>query len=584
MPAVVVGRDAELAVLDDFVGGISDGCHALVLEGEAGMGKTTLWRVAVEHAEDVGVLVLQAQPVESETTLSYAGIGDLFEPVLDATLEALPAVQRRALSRALVLGEEDDAPLDPRALRVALMTALRTLAEDRPVLVAIDDSQWLDYASSAGLAYGARRFRAERIGLLLSRRSGLESVLLDELLRSPAGERFTRVGVGALDVQALGRVVHEQLGATLPRPLLAEIHGAAGGNPFYALEIGRALQRTGTSIEAGHPIPLPESLHELVAGRLLALPSDSRVFLLAAAAYAHPTIAITEAASGVERAAGLAPALEAHVVELDRDRIRFTHPLLAAGAYESGDALRRHDIDVRLAELLDDPEARAWQLAAATTSTDEGVAAILEDAALRARTRGAMRPGALLLERAAELTPADSESDIQRRRVAAAYAHHAAGDTERARLLLEPALEKTPMGPSEPGSSLRSPASARTTTTCEARASSTVRRSSRRPLDPRSRRMRKKGSVARSSVCASGWTRQYAPREPLPRPQTGSASRSSRPRDSRRRRLQRPRLAGSKLPRRPRRRFFCSAAAQIVRFCASRCSRLRWFVSGTTSS
>ena len=415
------------------------------------MGKTTLWRVAVEHAEDAGVLVLQAQPVESETTLSYAGIGDLFEPVLDATLEALPAVQRRALSRALVLGEEDDAPLDPRALRVALMTALRTLAEDRPVLVAIDDSQWLDYASSAGLAYGARRFRAERIGLLLSRRSGLESVLLDELLRSPAGERFTRVGVGALDVQALGRVVHEQLGATLPRPLLAEIHGAAGGNPFYALEIVRALQRTGTSIEAGHPIPLPESLHELVAGRLLALPSDSRVFLLAAAAHAHPTIAITEAASGVERAAGLAPALEAHVVELDRDRIRFTHPLLAAGAYESGDALRRHEIHVRLAELLDDPEARAWQLAAATTSTDEGVAAILEDAALRARTRGAMRPGALLLERAAELTPADSEPDIQRRRVAAAYAHHAAGDTERARLLLEPALEKTPMGPERAG-------------------------------------------------------------------------------------------------------------------------------------
>ena len=446
MASSIAGRDAELASIHDFVSSAADGAAGLVLEGEAGMGKTTLWRAAVEHAEAVGVLVLQAQPVESETTLSYTGIGDLLEPVLDVTLEALPAVQRRALSRALVLGEEDDAPLDPRALRVALMTALRTLAEGGPVLVAIDDSQWLDYASSAGLAYGVRRFRSERIGLLLARRSGLESVLLDELLRSPARERFTRIEVGALDVRALGRVIHERLGATLPRPLLAEIHGAAGGNPFFALEMVRALQRTGAPVEAGQQIPLPESLHDLVGGRLLALPLESRDFLLAAASHAHPTIAITEAASGVERGVGLAPALEAHVVELDRDRIRFTHPLLAAGAYEAGDPLRRHEIHVRLAELLDDPEARAWQLAAATTSADEGVAEILEDAALHARARGAPRPAALLLDRARELTPPDLPDAAVRRAVAAAYLHYESGDSPRAEAQLREVIGALPAG------------------------------------------------------------------------------------------------------------------------------------------
>jgi DNA-binding NarL/FixJ family response regulator len=437
----IAGREAELASLREFVEAISTGSVGVVLEGDAGMGKTTLWRAAVDHAEDAGVLVLQAQPVESETTLSYTGMGDLFEPVLDEALEPLPAVQQRAMSRALALSEDEEGPIDPRVLRVALTNALRCLADVRPVLIAIDDSQWLDYASSAGLAYAVRRFRSDRIGLLLSRRSGVESMLLDELLRSPARERFTTLHVGALDVSALGRAINDRLGTTLARPLLVEVHTAAGGNPFYALEIVRMLQRTGTSIEAGQPVPLPDTLQDLVRGRILALPTESRGFLLAAAAYAHPTIAVTEAASGIECGIGLTPALEAHVVELDRDRIRFTHPLLAAGVYESANPLLRVEVHARLAELLEDPEARAWQLAAYVHEPDASVAGVLEGAAEHARGRGALRAGALLFERAAELTPSDDEPSARRRRVEAAYAHHAAGDTDRARSLLEPALE-----------------------------------------------------------------------------------------------------------------------------------------------
>ena len=324
---------------------------------------------------------------------------------------------------------------------------MRALAEQKPLVVAIDDVQWLDPASASALAYAGRRLRAERVGVLASRRGGLESTLLDELRRSLPRERFTHTDVGPLAAGALHRVVQDQLGVVLPRPLLVEVHEAAGGNPFYALEIVRMLRRSGVSVEAGQPLPVPESLHELVHGRLLALSPESRDYLLAAAALSQPTVSIVEAATGVRRGDGLAPALEAHVVELDGDRIRFTHPLLAAGAYELADPRRRSEIHARLAELVENPETRAWQLAASVDEPDDVVAAALEDAALRARARGAPRPAGLLLERSAALTPATDELARKRRALAAAAAHHEAGDTDRARALLEPALEQAPPGP-----------------------------------------------------------------------------------------------------------------------------------------
>ena len=127
MVEVIAGRDGELASLRDFVESISRGAVALVLEGEAGMGKTTLWRAAVEEAEKLELVVLRTQPVESEATLSFAGVGDLLDPVLDVALEGLPAVQRNALSRALALGDEEGPAVEPRALRVALLNVLRRL-------------------------------------------------------------------------------------------------------------------------------------------------------------------------------------------------------------------------------------------------------------------------------------------------------------------------------------------------------------------------------------------------------------------------------------------------------------------------
>jgi DNA-binding CsgD family transcriptional regulator len=435
MPASIVGRDAELAALERFLAGIADGATVLVLEGEAGMGKTTLWRAAVELAVRTDLRTLEAQPAESEAELSFAGLGDLLDPVLPGALETLPAGQRSALERALVLEEIEGAAPDAHAVGVALLGVLRALVASGPVLVAVDDVQWLDAASAGALEYAGRRLRGERVGVLLARRSGLESPLVDELRRS-LGSQFEEIAVGPLDPRSLHRVVEEHLGTALPRPLLAEVHQASGGNPFYALEIVRMLQRSGVSVEAGQPLPVPDSLHALVHGRLLALPSETRDLLLAAAAHAHPTLAITEAATGLSCAVGLTPALEARVVELDGERIRFTHPLLAAGAYELADRLRRREIHVRLAELLDDPEARAWQLAASVDEPDEAVASALEEASRTARARGAPRPAALLLERACELTPPEQSDVAIRRSVDAAFLHFESGDSRRAEVQL----------------------------------------------------------------------------------------------------------------------------------------------------
>ena len=444
MPALIVGRDVELASTRDFVTSISDGASALVLEGEAGMGKTTLWRAGVEAAEGAGLCVLQAEPAESETALSFSGLGDLLDPVLDEALEPLPAGQRSALARALVLEEVEGPAPDAHAAGVALLNALRGLAGARPVLVAVDDVQWLDAASSAALAYAARRLKAEHVGVLLARRSGLESSLLDELRRTA---RCSDLDVGPLDLTALYQVVQAHLGVALPRPLLAEVRHASGGNPFYAIEIVRTLTRTGVSVEAGKQLRVPDSLHELVHGRILALPPESRDFLVAAAAHAHPTITITETASGVARGVGLSPAVDARIVETEDDRIRFTHPLLAAGALETADPQRRAAIHARLAELLEDPEARAWQLAASVDSPDEEVAAALQEAAQHSRLRGALRPAALILERAEQLTPPASQDEAVRRGVEAAYLHFEAGDSRRAEAKLRDLIAPLPRGP-----------------------------------------------------------------------------------------------------------------------------------------
>jgi DNA-binding CsgD family transcriptional regulator len=447
MPTAVVGRDSELRALGEFLAGVSVGASALLLEGDAGVGKTTLWAAGVAQAEDRGLSVLRALPAQSETDLSFAALGDLLDPVLSGVLDGLVPAQRRALSRALVLEDEEGAPPDPHAVGVAVLNVLRAVSAERPLLVAVDDVQWLDDASAGALGYATRRLRDEHVGLLLSRRRSVESAVATEIRRSLPADRVRELDVGPLDLEGLHALVREHLDIAVPRPLLVEVHQASGGNPLFALEIVRTLASGGTTVDAGQLLPVPASLLDLVQARLEALTPESRDFLLAAAAHPQPTTAIVEAATGVDRRTGLVPAIDAGIVQVERDRIRFTHPLLAAGAYGVADFVRRREIHARLADLLEDPEARAWQLAASVDGPDESAAAALEDAAGYAHRRGALRPAALLLDRARQLTPPARRSDEIRRAVEAAFLHFEAGDSRRAEAQLREVIAPLEPGP-----------------------------------------------------------------------------------------------------------------------------------------
>ena len=302
------------------------------------------------------------------------------------------------------------------------------------MLVAVDDLQWLDPPSAQVVSFAWRRLRDESVGLLLAHRLGTDA---------PAGladdERFSLLAVGPLTLGAVHRLLHSRLGLVLPRPALRLVHEVSGGNPFFSLELGRALQAHEAVLSPGEPLPVPDRLQELVRARLEALPPESRDVLAAAAALSQPTLELLAAAVS-DGADALRPALEAQVVELDGDRVRFTHPLLASAAYQGLDAIGRRRLHRRLAEVVPDVDERARHLALSTDAPDSDVARALEEAAEHARARGATATAAELCEQASRLTPLDRPDDAHRRTVAAASYRFVAGDTVRARELLEQAL------------------------------------------------------------------------------------------------------------------------------------------------
>jgi ATP/maltotriose-dependent transcriptional regulator MalT len=444
MPAEVIGREEELAAIAAFLDEVA-GPVGLLIEGDAGIGKTTVWRQGVDAAVERGQRVLVAKPAAVEAELSFAGLADLFGDALEELLPALPPPQRRALEIAFLLVDAPAAPPDRRTIGAALLGSLRELSRDRAVLVAIDDVQWLDAASSLGLAFAVRRLRDEPVRLLFATRTGMPDAAR-ELLRSSAIGEVRRIRLRSLTAGAIHRLLHTQLGATFPRPVFRRLYETSAGNPFFALELARALAARGGRIETGAELPVEGELKELVRARVAALPDSARSVLGAASALAQPTVGVLEAVVGQVDAA-LAPAVEAGVVEIDAGTIRFTHPLLAAGVYDALRPRDRQSLHGRLAEAVDDPEERARHLARSAAGPDPAVAGALEDAARVAAARGAPQAAAELAETAARLTPRRSDSELRRRRLDAAEYHFDAGDTAQARALLEGALSDVPSGP-----------------------------------------------------------------------------------------------------------------------------------------
>jgi len=447
MTAAIIGREGEQAAIAAFLAGVDHGPRALVLSGEAGIGKTILWEKGIEEAEQRFGCVLTCRGVEAEASLSFAGLSELLAPVLTDVAPSLAAPRRRALEIALLLVEPGENPPDTHAIGLAVLDVLHVLGERGSVLVAVDDVQWLDSASAGVLQIALRRLREEHVGLLATLRVGSEVSTPFQLERSFAAERLEQLALGPLSLGGVHGLLKERLGLELTRPELVRVHEASAGNPFFALELGRELVRTNARPVAGRALPVPESLHELLDGRLARLPTETGDVVLFAAALARPTVELVTAAHGDR--GGVLEALDTAaregVVELDDSRLRFAHPLLASICYEQAQLWKRRAVHRTLAAVVTDLEERARHLALASDGPDAIVASYLEAAAEQAAGRGATTAAAELFELAAGLT-SDEPTLVRKRRLQAATFHRLAGDSERAKALLEQLLTEAPSG------------------------------------------------------------------------------------------------------------------------------------------
>jgi len=413
----VVGREQELGLLHEFLEDAKGEPQALLLEGDAGIGKTTLWKAAADDAEGLGFRRLASRPGSGEAQLSFAGLTDLLEPVIDE-LPGVPPPQRQALEVALLRASSDGPPPEPRAIALAFLGAIRSLAEQRPVLVAVDDVQWLDGPSADALAFAARRFDSMPVALLVARRVGPDQRPAPmELDR--AFPDLRRIRVGPLPLGALHQLLRNRLGITVPRPTLIRLHQISGGNPFFALELARALDAHDARVDLGQALPSVASIQASTEARIQALPKPVRQTLLAVAALSDPTVELVEAGSPTPEEAyeHLLAAVGADVVEMERDRVRFTHPLLAEALLATTGPRGRHTLHRRLADVVPTTEERALHLALGTERADAEVAAFLEEAASEARNQGATVTAARLYEHAARLTPRGDDPAAVRRAV-----------------------------------------------------------------------------------------------------------------------------------------------------------------------
>ena len=428
----IFGRDLELAAIDRFLDSVVTSPAVLVIEGEAGTGKTTLsarrcpargrtWSADFactagrERAEAV-----RRRPCRSR----HRGIrrGRI----------CAPACPTRALTGALFRDDPDEGA-SARTTATAFVGVLGACAAKGGVLPAVDDVQWLDLASAQTLAFAFRRLPT-RVCVVLAhgRQAGRERPL--GLSRSAARDRVQRMALPPLSLAVLHYLVKFRLGRSLPRPLLLQLAEASGGNPFYALEIARALGSESTATPAGR-LRVPHNLEELVASRVETLSAPARHLALVVAATSQPTqsILVSALTPDADVSAALVEAEEAGVLSSEDNRIRFQHPLLASVIYSSASAERRRQVHRRLAFLVADPEERARHLALATTEPDEEVATELAAAAAAAAKRGASAAAAELYAAARRVTPMTDQEQLLSRNLGAAKALLAAGDVGGAR-------------------------------------------------------------------------------------------------------------------------------------------------------
>jgi DNA-binding CsgD family transcriptional regulator len=440
----VLGRETELAALGAFRDRLRSGPGALVLAGVAGVGKTTLLRAGAALAAGSGFTVLQTASARSELPLSFAGLADLLEKHLEPVIDELPGPQARALRVALLLDEPAGHPPEPRVIAAGFRSAVGVLARSAPVLLVIDDVQWLDPPSQAAVGFAVRRLLREPVGLLCARRTSRPGEDLPlELVRAQLEADV--VPVGGLSLGALHRLLTDRLGTTFSHLALHRIKTASGGNPFIALEIGRALARRGLTGAVAGALPVPGTVSGLVDERLGELPPAvlNAVQLVAV----MPDAPVARLLAAGMNGGDLDAAVLAGVLEPEGGRLRFSHPLLASAVSGSTPPARLRELHVIAAQHALVPEERARHQALAADGPSASVAADLDVAARTAAGRGAPAVAAELFELAASLTPKMDTAGARDRRLAAASQLALAGETRAAATAFERLIGEFPAGP-----------------------------------------------------------------------------------------------------------------------------------------
>ena len=433
--ARVVGRELELAVAVDFLVARPVGPAALVIEGGAGVGKSTIFRASLEVASSVGVRMFLARPSAGEMELPFAGLGDLLSGIRGKSLEALAGPQRAALESALAR-DGSNVALDEHALSRGLLELLRLEGGGGDLLVAVDDVQWLDRPTVVALSFALRRLGSLPIRVLVAARAADGSPA-----ETPLGlvdwENVQRVTVGPLSTTDLGALIRERLGKQLPRPRLDALRRASGGNPMFALELAsRSL--------AGTTDKLLPTLSLALEERLRALDPRSQMVLAFVAAALRPSPDLLLRA-GVPRA-DLKAALDTGILTVERERLSFPHPLSAAAAYELMLPDERREAHARLAEATKDVIERGHHVSRSASGHDASAVHVLDRAAEEAANLGDHAGAAAFLLRAIELSDDSAGETCRMLEIRAAAELQLAGDAEGAIALSRKLVEQLPAG------------------------------------------------------------------------------------------------------------------------------------------
>ncbi|MFJ8629581.1 AAA family ATPase [Streptomyces sp. NPDC093568] len=437
-PDQVIGREELFTAAREQLGRGG----SVLLHGPAGIGKSTVLRALAEEYGGAARTVLRCSPTESESHLPFLALADLLGLVLDEVSERLPAAQRTSLEAALTGRGESTLQRDGLALRLAVLSTLRALADTGPVLVVADDLQWLDPASAELLGFAARRLGDTPVRMLFAVRT--EGEEYDRHLRASPPDTLA-VRLGPLSRAQMSALLDHRGYTGLPRSTVRDIHRTSGGNALFALELGRALAENPTPPRPGEPLPVPTSLRALVLNRLEMLSDQARRTLLVASAGARPTLALLHAAGRDDAEAETAQAAELGLLatEPEGPALRFAHPMISAALYAEAPAQERRAAHAALSTVASDPIERARHLALATTGTDPEVAARLAGAATLARDRGAPSVAAQLSLLAARHTPADGSPGPDVLRLTAVEDAITAGELDLARDIAREVLART---------------------------------------------------------------------------------------------------------------------------------------------